>query len=366
MPATPTPGRTASWLRLLAAFLVSCCAALGLAAPASASGTAAAPAPVAACTTPQQCLTIKSLSNGRQLDVQNGTMGDGAYIVTNSAPGYHQSWRLSVNPADSSFAIVNNDTGKCIDLAFLTPALRQQTCAGQASQRWYFQPVSGGGDAFMIRHQGDNTCLDLLLGGNYDDAWTDQYTCNGTANQQWSTGFPLAARNLAVDHGAKQCQKDPSSCSWTTVSEAPAAPLPRACASAVWFNNTSGTVQQSFSVNDDSGWSNSIGGDMTTSITGGAPGNVLTATISSSLHYTNEWHGSRSVNNSVTVTVPPQEYGWVTLAKVARKVTGTWTFDAHGIPWSAEDTITVPLSSDPTAGATLYIANTSATFTSCS
>ncbi|MFJ9446674.1 RICIN domain-containing protein [Kitasatospora sp. NPDC101235] len=366
MPATTTPGRTAPWLRLLAALLVTCCAALGLTAAPARATPAPAPAPLAACTTPQQCLTIKSLSNGRQLDVQNGNMSDGAYIVTNSAPGYHQSWRLSVNPADSSFAIVNNDTGKCIDLAFLTPALRQQTCAGQASQRWYFQPAPGGGDAFMIRHAGDNTCLDLLLGGQYDDAWTDQYGCNGTVNQQWSTGFPLAARNLAVDHGAKQCQKDPSSCSWTTMSEAPAAPLPRTCASSVWFNNTSSAVQQSFSVTDDSGWSNSIGLDMTTSITSGAPENVLTATVSSALHYTNEWHGSRSVNNSVTVTVPPQEYGWVTLAKIARKVTGTWTFDAHGIPWTAEDTITVPLSSDPTAGATLYIANTSATFSSCS
>ncbi|MGW7448934.1 RICIN domain-containing protein [Kitasatospora sp. NPDC054795] len=369
MPTT-TPGRTAPWLRLFAALLVTCCAALGLtAAPARAAAAtpAAAPAPLAACASPQQCLTIKSLSNGRQLDVQNGNMGDGAYIVTNSAPGYHQSWRLNVDPSDSSFTIVNNDTGKCIDLAFFTPALRQQSCAGQASQRWYFQPAAAGGaDSFMIRHAGDNTCLDLLLGGNYDDAWTDQYSCNGTVNQQWSTGFAQAARNLAVDHGAKQCQKDPSSCSWATKSEAPAAPLPRACASAVWFNNTSSAVQQSFAVTDDSGWSNTIGADMGTQMSAGAPGNVLTGTISSSLKYSNEWHGSRSVNNSVTVTVPTQQYGWVTLAKIARKVTGTWTFDAHGIPWTAEDTVTVPLSSDPVAGATLYIANTSATFSSCS
>ncbi|MFJ6385119.1 RICIN domain-containing protein [Kitasatospora sp. NPDC092039] len=372
MPAITTPGRTASWLRLFAAFLVTCCAALGLAtAPAHAASAtpgaapAAAPAPLAACASPQQCLTIKSLSNGRQLDVQNGNMGDGAYIVTNSAPGYHQSWRLSVDPADSTFAIVNNDTGKCIDLAFFTPALRQQSCAGQASQRWYFQPAPGGGDSFMIRHKGDNTCLDLLLGGNYDDAWTDQYTCNGTVNQRWSTGFEQAARNLAVDHGAKQCQKDASSCSWATVSEAAAAPLPRVCASSVWFNNTSGTVQQNFAVTDTSGWSNSIGTEMGSEIGGGAPG-ALTAAVKIGLSFQNVWNGSRSVNNAVTVSVPQQQYGWVTLAELARKVTGTWTFDAHGIPWTAEDTITIPVTSDNNGGATLYIANTSATFSSCS
>ncbi|MFH8386339.1 RICIN domain-containing protein [Kitasatospora sp. NPDC018058] len=362
MPSTASPARTAPWLRLLAAALVACCVALGLTAAPARAATAAA----TACASPQQCLSIKSLGNGRQLDVQNGNMSDGAYIVTNSAPGYHQNWHLNVDPGDSSFTIVNNDTGKCIDLAFFTPALRQQTCAGQASQRWFLQPTPGSDDSFMIRHQGDNTCLDLLLGANYDDAWTDQYTCNGTVNQQWSTGFPLAARNLAVDHAAKQCQKDPSSCSWAVKSEAPAAPLPRVCVSSVWFNNTSGTVQQSFSVTDESGWSNSIGADMGTQISAGIPGNTLTGTVSSALHYTNLWSGSRSVNNAVTVSVPPQQYGWVTLALLARKVTGTWTFDAHGLPWTAEDTITVPLSSDPNGGATLYIANTSPTFTSCS
>ncbi|MFI9324438.1 RICIN domain-containing protein [Kitasatospora aureofaciens] len=362
MPSTPAPARTAPWPRLLAAALALCCALLGLSA-APALAAPAAPA-LSSCASPQQCLTIKSLSNGRQLDVQNGTMGDGAYIVTNSAPGYHQSWHLSVDPSDFTFTIVNNDTGKCIDLAFFTPALRQQTCAGQASQRWFLQPAPGSDDAFMIRHAGDNTCLDLLMGANYDDAWTDQYTCNGTNNQQWSTGFPLAARNLAVDHAAKQCEKDTSTCSWSVKSEAPAAPLPRACVSSVWFNNTSGTVQQSFSVTDESGWSNSIGTSLTSSISAGAP-TALTATITSALSFTNEWHGSRSVNNAVVVSVPPQQYGWVTLAEVARKVTGNWTFDTHGFPWTADDTITVPVTSDPNAGPTLYIANTSPTFTSC-
>ncbi|MFJ9605928.1 RICIN domain-containing protein [Kitasatospora sp. NPDC101176] len=363
MPSTATPSRPATRLRLLAALLVACCAALGLTAAPFATARAAA-APAAACSSPQQCLTIKSLSNGRQLDVQNGNTGDGAYVVTNSAPGYHQSWRLSVDPSDYSFTIVNNDTGKCIDLAFFTPALRQQTCAGQASQRWFLQPVAGSADAFMIRHQGDNTCLDLLLGAQYDDAWTDQYTCNGTVNQQWSTGFPAAARSLALDHAAKQCQKDPGSCSWALKSEAPAAPLPRICVSSVWFNNTSSAAQQNFAVTSMSGWSSSIGGQIGSEI-GGTAGEVFKAAVTTSVNYTNVWQGSTTVNNSVTVNVPPQQYGWVTLAELARKVTGTWTFDARGIPWSAEDTITIPLTSDPSGGATLYIANTSPTFTTC-
>ncbi|MEV7360472.1 RICIN domain-containing protein [Kitasatospora sp. NPDC091276] len=366
MLSATTPSRPAPWLRLIAAVLVACCAALGFtASPLATARAHAATAPAAACASPQQCLTIKSLSNGRQLDVQNGTMGDGAYIVTNSAPGYHQSWRLSVDPSDFSFTIVNNDTGKCIDLAFFTPALRQQTCAGQASQRWFLQPVAGAADAFMIRHLGDNTCLDLLLGAQYDDAWTDQYTCNGTANQQWSTGFPQAARSLAVDHAAKQCQKDVSSCSWAVKSEAPAAPLPKICVSSIWFNNTSSAAQQNFAVTNMTGWSSTLGGEIGAEISGGAPGGVFTTAVKTAVNYSNVWQGSTTVNNAVTVNVPPQQYGWVTLAELARKVTGNWTFDARGFPWTAEDTVTVPLTSDPSGGATLYIANTSPTFTSC-
>ncbi|MFJ8623489.1 RICIN domain-containing protein [Kitasatospora sp. NPDC093550] len=377
MPATVltapgNPGRTAPWLRVLAALLAACCAALGLAAgpahAAPAPGPAPAPATAAGCGgAPLNCLTLTSLGNGRRLDVQNGNTGDGVYVVTNSAPGYHQSWRLNVDPSDYTFTIVNNDTGKCVDLAaWFVPALRQQTCAGQAGQRWFLQPAPGGGDAFAIRHAGDNTCLDLLAGAQYDDAWTDQYACNGTVNQQWATGAPQAARTLAVDHAAKQCQKDASTCSWAVRGEAPAAPLPRVCSSAVWFNNTAGTVQQTFAVTDMSGWSTSLGSEIGSEIGGGMEGTPLKAAVKVGLSFTNVWNGSRSVNNAVTVTVPPQQYGWVTLAEVARQVTGTWTFDAHGIPWTADDTITVPVTSDPVAGPTLYVANTSPTFTSCS
>ncbi|MFF8308417.1 RICIN domain-containing protein [Streptomyces lydicus] len=368
MTSTPRPRRTAAFLlRVLAAALAVCCTALGIAA----APAVAAPHARSGSAPALDKLTFTSLSNGRNLDVQNGNTGDGAYIVTNSTPGYHQTWHLNVDKSDSSFTIVNNDTGKCVDLAWLTPALRQQTCRGAASQKWYLQPVGAAKDTFMIRHQGDNTCLDLLMGANYDDAWTDQYTCNNTRPQQWTTGpaTALDAWNLAVDHAAKQCQKDTATCSWATRAESPAAPLPKVCASSVWFNNTGDTVQQGFAVTDTSGWQNSIGVDMGTQIaaSAGTPGGgtELQTTVSSTLHATHVWEGSRAVNNQVTVNVPTKQYGWVTLSELAKKVTGTWTFDTTGFPWTADDTITVPLKDDPSGGATLYIANTSPNFTSC-
>ncbi|GLF95084.1 RICIN domain-containing protein [Streptomyces yaizuensis] len=352
--------------RVLAAVLVICCTALGIVASPFQTPAAHAETPRAraagSCGSPLQCVDFTSLGNGRVLDVQNGSLGDGAFIVTNTAPGHHQSWRLNVDASDSSFTIVNNTTGKCIDLGW--PVLRQQTCRGQKSQQWYFQPVRGAANAFMVRNENNNACLDLVANAQYDDAWTGQSTCHGRVNQQWST-VP-EARRLAVEYAAKQCQKDTSTCSWAARSETPPAPLPTVCASSVWFNNTSGPITQTFAVTKTTGWQNSLSTKMSTGFTtGDLPNLALKVTTTLENQFSHVWSGSESVNNQVTVPVPAAQYGWVTLSVLATKVTGTWTFDARGLPWTAEDTVTVPLKDAPAGGATHYIANTDPVFTSC-
>ncbi|MEU9773578.1 RICIN domain-containing protein [Streptomyces sp. NPDC047968] len=366
-PAGPRSAAPAAGLRalprLLAAVLAACGVVLGLlAAPAAAAPHAEeAPAAASACSPPLGCIPLTSVSNGRNLDVQNGSTGDGAFIVTNSAPGYHQSWTLRVDPVESTFAIANDATGKCITLGW--PALRQQTCRNQAGQKWYFQPVAGSHEVFMIRNQSDGSCLDLVADAQYDDAWTGRSICHGRPNQRWSTISP-AAFDLAVDRGARMCQKNPSSCSWSVQHEAPAAPLPTVCASPVWFNNTASTAHQTFSVTETTGWSSSIGTTLSSGLTAGtAP--ALQAAVGTQLTFTNLWQGSSSVGNGIQVSVPPSQYGWVTLSLLARQVTGTWTFDAQGFPWQAEDTVTVPVKDAPGGGATVYSANTAPEFTSC-
>ncbi|MET9823074.1 MULTISPECIES: RICIN domain-containing protein [Streptomyces] len=315
------------------------------------------------CASPLHCETITSASNGRNLDVQNGSTGDGAFVVTNSAPGHHQSWSLNVDTTSATFTILNDATGKCVDLGW--PALSQQTCRGKTSQKWYFQPVAGSHSVFLIRNASDDSCLDLTANAQYDDAWTGTSACHAAANQRWTTTSD-AAWNLAVDRGARRCQQDPSSCSWSLASEAPAAPLPTVCASAVWYNNTGSPATQTFSVTETTGWSSSITTALSSSVTGG--GGELTplqATVGTTLTFSNVWNGSTTVGDGIQVVVPDGHYGWVTLSLLARKVTGTWTFDAQGFPWTADDTVTVPVDSDPAGGATVYLANTSPTFTSC-
>ncbi|QGV77122.1 RICIN domain-containing protein [Streptomyces ficellus] len=352
--------------RTFAVLIASLCAVLGLAAgtgTAQATGQPrATDAAGAAGASGLDGLTLTSVNSGRNLDVQNGNTGDGVFLVTNSAPGYHQKWN-AVTQADGSFNLVNGTTGKCAAIGF---PLRQQSCSGASSQRWYFQPVRGAADTFMIRNAGDNKCLDVVLGAQNDDAWTQTYGCNGSRAQQWRIPSQAAGAALraAVDHASKRCQKDATTCSWTKGSQAPAEPLPKQCVSPVWFNGTEAPVPWTFSLNTSTGWSSQLGVSFTSTLGTGGPSPVQTS-VSLTLSGQVSYDLRQDLGNSLMITVPARHYGWVALSELATKVTGEWTFDANGYPWKVTDTVTVPLKSDAQGRASIYLAQTGAEFTSC-
>ncbi|MFI1362342.1 RICIN domain-containing protein [Streptomyces griseochromogenes] len=342
-------------------------AAIALATIAVLAGIAASPASAetraGADPSALKDLTLTSLSNGRNLDVQNGNTGDGVFLVTNSAPGHHQQWSANLSGSDGSFTLVNSATGKCADAGL---PLRQQSCDGRASERWYFQPVTGGTGAFMIRNTRDNKCLDVWYNAQYDDAWTDSYDCNGTKPQQWR--LPDTARAAAfaaaVDYAGARCVKDTSTCSWRTQSQAPAAPLPKKCISPVWFNGTSAPVPWTFTMTKHTGWTSTLGFKFGTDIGTGSASPVA-AKVGEEVSGSVSLNLVEDLGNSLVVTVPSQQYGWVALSELATKVTGTWTFDTNGFAWTADDTLTVPLRNDDQGGASIYVAQTSPTFTNC-
>ncbi|MFF8833299.1 RICIN domain-containing protein [Streptomyces sp. NPDC015131] len=357
--------------RALTVIAAALCVVLGLGAPAGAAhGGGTAPARAAtgaegsgpAGLTGLTGLTLTSVNSGRNLDAQNGNTGDGVFLVTNSAPGYHQKWSALTQP-DGSFTLVNDTTGKCAAVGF---PLRQQSCNGTAAQRWYFQPVRGTTDVFMIRNTGDNKCVDVVLGAQNDDAWTQTYGCNGSRAQQWRVPAAAApaALKAAVDHASKRCQKDASTCSWTKGTQAPAEPLPKSCVSPVWYNGTGAPVPWTFTLNTSTGWSSQMGVSFTSGLGTGGPSPVQTSvslTISGQVSYDLR----QDLGNSLTITVPARHYGWVALSELATRVTGEWTFDANGFPWKVTDTVTVPLKSDDQGRASIYLAQTGPEFTSC-
>ena len=348
--------------RVLAAVLAACCLALGLAA---APAFAASQKPQD--TNPLSQLTITSVGNGYSLDDQNGTTGTGSIIVTDTSPGYDEDWHLGNVAADDAFTIVNNTTGLCIDAGLPN---RQQNCDGRTTENWYFQPVAGSASAFMIRQEGTDNCLDVWYAATYSDAWTDNYSCNGTAAQQWTlpSGAYQSAYNMALEHASDTCTSNTSTCTWNATSQSAAAPLPTQCVSPVWYNDTSAPINWAFTINNTSGWSDAltIGGSLAIDPSAGIPGTLqakvgATVTASNTITY----NVTQTLGNTVTIPVPAADYGWIELAELATQVTGTWTFDVGGFPWTASDTVTVPLTTDSTGGASVYVAKTATAFTSC-
>ncbi|MEG3629109.1 RICIN domain-containing protein [Streptomyces poriticola] len=295
-----------------------------------------------------------SAANGRRLDVQNGNSHDGVYIVANNTPGHHQNWRL-IPLGAGEFQVANTVTGKCLSDAF---PLRQQSC-GKSGQEWHFRPVAGKPDTFTLVRRGNSRCLDIVMNAQHSDAWTQTYGCNGSSAQQWTVpaGKTSEARRLATDYYSHLCSTDTSTCSWKQTSEGPAEALPREKASSVWYNDTSEKVAQIFTTIYRSGWSQSFSAGVSTSVGVSAP---MQAMISSQLQSTITYQSDETEINGLLVTVPPKNYGWVDFAAVAKKVTGTWTFDLGGFPWKSEGTITVPVVDSP-AGSTMYIAHTGPT-----
>ncbi|MFJ7248822.1 ricin-type beta-trefoil lectin domain protein [Kitasatospora sp. NPDC098652] len=364
MTTEPSRQRRTFWRRATAVAAVLFAAVGLMAAPAAAreeSGTSL---------TALIQLTFTNVSNGKQLDVQDGSYDDNAPISVNSAPGSATTWRINTGTSlGSGFAIANATTGKCMDLTTARYQLRQQPCDGRASEQWYFQPVAGSAQkAFRIRQVGDNSCLTVQIPPAFDN-WVYTYRCDNTPYQQWTLPAELyqTAWNMAVDYAAARCNKDTATCSWTTSSQTPPFTLPEQCVSPIWFNDTSTTIPWEFSLSTTTGWSNTIGFKLGGSLkVGGTIGLANVAlTINGEVNGATTVDLKQELGSKLTVSVPPRQYGWVTLSELATKATGTFTFDAQGFPWTADDTITVPLKYDNNGGASIYSARTRPTFTNC-
>ncbi|MGV9268177.1 RICIN domain-containing protein [Kitasatospora sp. NPDC003701] len=362
-------------LRVLRLAVVALTAGLLALAPFAAVPAQAVDLPGTPCHTAEEsvdCLRIHS-GNGMALALDPKAEGPHQVVLKPKATGENRGWRLSIDRSDGTFEIVNKTLGTCLgtDRSWSSDAgtweyLFASSCRARAGQKWYFQPTAGG---YTIRNAENGRCL---------DAWDERFgagsgvvvgNCWGPAKQKWSFLLSTWAQptpgikplDLAVDHAARQCQAAPDSCSWTMQEEGPAAPLPTSCESAVWYNDTSGPLDHTFTLTKTTGFSNEVGSEVEVGFETGAVGSLITkVTAKLKVSYKHVWTGSESVGNQTRFTVPPGQYGWVTLSKISRKVTGTWTFDLNGSPWTAKDTISVPIATSDGAS-TVYAAHTGVT-----
>lgn len=338
---------------------VLCAVVGGMSAPA----TAAAPADMSPKALIQ--LAFTNVSNNQQLDVQNYM--DIPVISVNPVPGNSQTWRVNTSSSDGSFAIANTTTGKCVDVSYAGYNLRQQPCDGRATEQWYFQPVAGSAqNAFRVRAVSDNLCLSVQIPPGTDNL-VYTMTCDNSQYQQWTLPAQAStvARDSAITYAAHRCAKDSSTCSWNTISQQKPGLLPEVCVSQVWHNSTTDSIPWKFTLNTSTGWATKVGGSFSTSFTAGSDLLPLKAQLTTTITAEVSMDLRQDLGNTLDITVHPNDYGWVSLSELATQVTGTWTFDAQGFPWTVDDTVTVPLKTAPHIGASIYNAHTSRTFTSC-
>ncbi|MFJ1709430.1 RICIN domain-containing protein [Kitasatospora sp. NPDC088346] len=357
--------------RAVAALAVALLALAGALAPAP---SARAAAPDSRCPQAEEsldCMTLFSgLPGGQGLALNTGAAPNQQVAVDSTWNGRH--WRLSVNQPDATFEISDRASGKCVGVLGAAAGydlLAPSNCQDRASQRWYFNP--GPGYKFMIRNVDSGKCL-TVFGGEEHTPTPGQPVvaarCQPTGSQLWSVGGGPhdAVWDLAIDHAAKKCQATPDTCSWNAESEAPAAPLPTSCESEIWYNGTSAPLDHTFTLTKTTGYSNELGSELETGFeTGAVTSLIAKVTVKLKISVKAVWSNSQSTADQTRFSVPPGQYGWVELAKVAQKVTGTWTFDLGGIyPWTVRDTIAIPLATS-NGLATVYSARASATAPDC-
>ncbi|MER5883660.1 RICIN domain-containing protein [Streptomyces sp. NPDC001941] len=282
---------------------------------------------------------------------------DGNQISVTPDGTNYKEWRLIKLGAPGQFNIASTTSGKCI---YATQPATQRSC-GQEGQQWHFRPVDGKPNAFGIIRRDESTgsewCMDNRGGLHLWGILAQPNVCNGSASQEWTVPAAKAAeaRSLALDYYADLCARKTNTCSWTQRSEGQPEVLPRQPASSVWYNDTADKATQVFTTIYHSGWSQSFGVGLSSSVGVSVP---IQTMISAQLQTTTTYESDESTVNGIAVTVPAKQYGWVDFAAVGKKVTGTWTFDTDNQPWTSDATVTVPVINS-SVGSTMYVAHTS-------
>ncbi len=124
-------------------------------------------------------LAIVNQHSGKCLDVVDASSADQAKVQQfHCHLGSNQRWTFNQNGE-----IINQQSGKCLDVVDASSAdqakVQQFHCHGGANQLWR---VMQGGE---ILNQNSGKCLDIPNSDTADQVQLQQYTCHQGSNQQW-------------------------------------------------------------------------------------------------------------------------------------------------------------------------------------
>jgi RHS repeat-associated protein len=112
---------------------------------------------------------------------------------------------IAVNPGRYTLRGVNS--GKCVDVQWASTAdaapLQQYTCNGTAAQQFTVQAATSGNYALVNVNSGK--CLDVQWASTAEGAVIQQYTCNGSAAQQFTVQTPAPGRYTFVNVNSAKC-----------------------------------------------------------------------------------------------------------------------------------------------------------------
>lgn len=140
---------------------------------------------------------LVNVATGLVLDVTGASTANGADVITwTSNGGYNQQFRFERD--STGYVLRNRNSGKCVDLrnwntdTFAT--LQQSSCVGSSNQAIELVPVDNTTAAFAdgrytFRSANGGNCLDVPSSSLTAGQNLQQYTCNGTAAQQYDVVY---------------------------------------------------------------------------------------------------------------------------------------------------------------------------------
>jgi hypothetical protein len=140
---------------------------------------------------------ITSASNGLAVQVSGGSIADGAMVNTASYSGSNQQQFIFLKNA-GGYVLKARHSGKCADLADWNAddggLVQQYACSGAGNQTYML--VAAGSDAapiadgrYSVRSVNSSLCLDVPGSATGNGVQLQQYTCNGTAAQQFDVYY---------------------------------------------------------------------------------------------------------------------------------------------------------------------------------
>lgn len=156
---------------------------------------------------------IVSASNGLTVEVAGASNSDGVAIQTAGWSGANAQQFVFLRNA-TGYVLKSRQSGKCADLKDWSTAsggLAQQLgCSGAPNQTW--QLVATGGSTapvadgrYLMRVSHSNLCLDVPNSSTANGTNLQQYSCNGTAAQQFDVTYIGGSRYEVRNVNSGRC-----------------------------------------------------------------------------------------------------------------------------------------------------------------